>query len=637
MVRLALVVVLGAQLALFEWVVLTGRRFATVPIPRSLLACVIALPFLAAIGLLLLRSARQRKLQAGALLIALAMTFRFHSPAMFERMFPRVSDQSASIAAVTSPSLVQFLREVSAAQEQYRRTVHRYANDISELRRWVKPPAGVIVSMRARADSGWMAIASLDGSSCKMWVRDSAMRHSAGDIEGSPSCGAPELRTGRHSIESVVTPATENEFLTTDIRGEWRQHRAQASRSGKTEESGPAGYTWTARIPGPIRSSAAIAGNQVFIGAHGNGEFAALSLSTGRLGYRIRVPNWVHHEPVVSESVLVMGFGNNEPSPHGLSILGSPPSGVAAYDRVSGIERWRAYTRGSVMTSPVLAKNIVAVITGSSEAVGWDLTSGREVWRAPLPDHSPMGNPALVDSVMVFGVEPATVCALVAATGRRLYCKVLDVRGWGAGHASIAVAGDIALQVYEADPEGWGVPPDSKFVALARRVIGLPPKRQRQPPPDAVREQVLAALRLQDGKEQWRVGLGRGTRRVPGHIAGTPAVDRGVAYVPSPTSGAVVAIEVATGRVIWSAPVLPARGSVLVSGGKVFAATSSGTVVLDAGTGAVLCRQRLTAGADRAGPAVSGGTAVLTLLDGTVMARPLDDWLSCAAVVRSSN
>jgi outer membrane protein assembly factor BamB len=228
-------------------------------------------------------------------------------------------------------------------------------------------------------------------------------------------------------------------------------------------------------------------------------------------------------------------------------------------------------------------------------------------------------------------VEPATVCALVVATGRRLYCKVLDVRGWGAGHASIAVAGDVALQVYEADPEGWGGLPDGRLVALARRVIGLPPKRQRAPPPGVLREQVMVAFGLEDGLERWRVGLGRGTRRVPGHIAGTPAIAGGVAYVPSPTSGSVVAVEVAAGRVIWSSPVLPARGSVLVSGGKVFAATASGTVVLDARTGAVLCRQALPAAADRAGPSVLGGTGVLTLLDGTVMARPLDAWLSCTA------
>ena len=637
MVRLALVVLLGAQLALSEWVVLTGRRFATVPIPRGLLAFVIALPFLAAITLLLFRSSKRRKLEVGVVLIALAMTFRFHSPGIFERMFPRVIDESARIAAVASPSLVQFLRELSAAQEQHRRITRRYAEKIGDLARWVRPPERALVSISASADSGWMATASLEGATCRIWVRDSTQRHVAGDIEGSPGCGAPEMRTGRHSISSVVAPGNESEFLSADIHGEWAQHRSQADKSGITGDSASGSYRWTTRIAGPIRASAAIAGNQVFVGAHGNGELAAISLSTGKLGYRIRVPNWVHHEPVIGQKLAVVGFGNNEPSPLGRSIIGSPPSGVAAYDRATGIERWRAYTPGSVMTSPVLAGSIVAVITGANEAYGWELSSGRQLWRSATPDHSPMGNPALVDSVMLFGVEPATVCALVVRTGRRLYCKVLDVRGWGAGHASIAVAGDVALQVYEADPEGWGVPPDGRVFALARRVIGLPPKRQRQPPPDAVREQVMVALRLQDGTEQWRVGLGRGTRRVPGHIAGTPTVDKGIAYVPSPTSGTIVAIEVATGRVIWSAPVLPARGSVLVSGGKVFAATSSGTVVLDARTGAVLCRQRLRVGADRAGPAMSGGTAVLTLLDGTVMARPLDDWLSCAAVVRSSN
>lgn len=631
MVRVALIVLLGAQLVWFELVVLTGSRFASLPIPRALLALIVAAPFVAAIAFLLFPTAKRRKLGIGILAVALAMTFRFHSPGIFERMFPRLTDESASIAAVTAPSLVQFLRELSAAQEQHRRIRQRYSTNLGDLAQWVTPPHGAIVSITARADSGWVASASLDGDTCRIWVRDSTLRHASADIEGSPGCGAPENRTGRHSIESVVAPATEMEFVAADIDGVWSQHRALPGRSGMTAGSSSGPHTWTTRVAGPIRASAAIAGNQVFVGAHGNGELAAISLSTGKLGYRIRVPNWVHHEPVISDALVVVGFGNNEPSPLGLSIVGSPPSGVAAYDRVTGIERWRVHTRGSVMTSPVLAGHVVAAVTGSGEAFGWHLSSGREIWRAVVPDHSPMGNPALADSVMLFGVEPATVCALVVATGRRLYCRALDLRGWGAGHASVAVAGDVALQVYESDPEGWGIPPDSRPVALARRLIGLPPKRQRPPPPDALREQVMVALRSADGSERWRVGLGRGTRRVPGHIAGTPTIAAGVAYVPSPTNESVIAVDVATARVIWSSPVRPARGSVLVSGGKVFAATSNGTVVLDARTGAVLCRQTLPAGADRAGPAVSGRTGVLTLVDGTVMARPLHAWLSCSA------
>ena len=242
-----------------------------------------------------------------------------------------------------------------------------------------------------------------------------------------------------------------------------------------------------------------------------------------------------------------------------------------------------------------------------------------------------MGNPALVDSVMIFGVEPATVCALVVATGRRRYCTVLDESGWGAGHASVAVAGNVAVQVYEVAVTDWGDEPDSKPIALARRIIGLPPKRHRSPPPDLVREQVMVALRVDNGRELWRVGLGRGTHRAAGHIAGTPTIEGGVAYVPSPTARAVVAVDLTSGKVIWSSPVQPSRGSVLVADGKVFTATGAGTAVLDARTGSVICRQTLPASADRAGPAVSGVTGVLTLVDGTVMARPLEAWLGCQA------
>ncbi|HEU4878040.1 MAG TPA: PQQ-binding-like beta-propeller repeat protein, partial [Gemmatimonadaceae bacterium] len=113
-------------------------------------------------------------------------------------------------------------------------------------------------------------------------------------------------------------------------------------------------------------------------------------------------------------------------------------------------------------------------------------------------------------------------------------------------------------------------------------------------------------------------------------IAGTPTVNGSVAFVPSPISQTVSAIETRTGKILWSTVVKPARGSVLLAGGWVVAATvDSALTVLDAGTGAVRCREHLPGRADRAGPTVSGATGVLTLTNGTVMARPLAAWLSC--------
>ncbi|HZJ01144.1 MAG TPA: PQQ-binding-like beta-propeller repeat protein, partial [Gemmatimonadaceae bacterium] len=173
---------------------------------------------------------------------------------------------------------------------------------------------------------------------------------------------------------------------------------------------------------------------------------------------------------------------------------------------------------------------------------------------------------------------------------------------------------------------------ENGIIVMLRRIIGLPPRRHGPRPPDARREQVMVALHWRDGTEVWRARLGEGTLSATGHNAGTPTVAGSVAFVPSPVSEKVVAVDIRTGRILWSAGVNPARGSVVVSGNSVIAATrDTGLVVLDAATGAVRCRQRLPQVADRAGMTISGSTGVLTLTDGMIMARPVADWLECRA------
>src|SRR4029079_14358923 len=102
-----------------------------------------------------------------------------------------------------------------------------------------------------------------------------------------------------------------------------------------------------------------------------------------------------------------------------------------------------------------------------------------------------------------------------------------------------------------------------------RGIIVLRPGRQGPRPPTARREQVMVALRWRDGTEVWRARLGEGTLSAAGHTAGTPVVAVNLAFVPSPVSEKVVAVDTRTGRVLWSAPVNPARGSVVVIGNSV--------------------------------------------------------------------
>ncbi len=571
--------------------------------------------------------ARQRVFTWLAVGGALLFSVRFHAVRAWVRNDAREEAVWNSPPSKQTSDLVALLREVSAAQEQYRLGNHTYAGSVDSLSRWLPPRSdSITVQMIRRGDSGWSARASVSDTHCSIWVRDSTLRVEPWETEGAPACGNV-VRTKRRQVHTVMAaPAREVAFAPQDVRGVWLQHRVDSDRSATAAASsrlsgGP--YRWTTRIGGEMLASVAVVGNQVFAGAHGNGEFAVLSLDSGRVAFRIRAPNWIHHEPVVTSDLAIVTFGNNEKNPADQPV-GSDPSGIAAYDRRTGVERWRRYSPASMMTSPVLYDSIVAAVSTSREAVGLRATDGKQLWRAELPSVSPMGNPLLIDTLMVVGLERARLCVLDVRTGARLYCRTIDSRGWGAGHASVASTGTTLLFTFAP---GVG-PLDALRLGNWRPAIG---HVLRLPSPNfEVEEQVLLGLDLATGQERWRVRLGIGKYASSGHIAGTPTVADGIAYVPSPLSGKVFAVRPDSGTVLWSADVSTVRGSLLVTHGAVLAATrDTALVVLDATSGAVRCRQRLPGLSDRAGPTLAGETAIMTFRNGVIAARPIADWLSC--------
>ncbi len=525
-------------------------------------------------------------------------------------------------------TLMALLRELSAAQEQYRLGHHAYAKSVDSLRAWLSPrDSAVMTTLAANGDSGWSARATFADADCSMWVRDSTLRDDASHPEGVPACAkgtTAKLRT----VRTVLAPPPTRlaSVRQDDIRGSWAQHRADVARSGIASASTtlPGPYRWTARLGGELRASAAVTGNQVFVGAHGNGEFAALTLDSGLVQFRVRAPNWIHHEPVVTPEFAIVGFGNNElrPTPH--QPVGSDPSGIVAYERGTGVERWRHYTAASMMTSPVLRDSIVAGISTSREAIGWRVSDGRELWRTALPSESPMGNPLLIDTLMVIGLERSSLCVLDVRTGARIFCRGSSAGSWGGGHASVASTGRILLHVFDQGVSLASMVREHRWRFAAARILRLPGLAL------TLSEQVLVGLELSTGRELWRVRLGIGEFTHTGHVAGTPSVVGGIAYVPSPISGNVFAIDPTAGRVLWSRNVHTVRGSVLVTRGAVLAATSDTTlIVLDAMTGQERCRQRLPGLSDRAGPTLAGETGIMTFRNGIVAARPVTDWLTC--------
>ncbi len=642
--RLLLVAVVALQFAWCEADVFRGRAFTVWLEGRVLSAIFVAVLYGAVLALLLIgRGTRPRFLRWTVFGFAFLFSVRFH---VVRVLNTRAAQRNAVLFQRPNAKLlapITVLRELSAAQEQYRLRHHTYAASVDSLGPWMSASTVAHAPQIVRhGDTGWSAVLAFDGGSCSIWARDTTLRLPSSGAEGAPACGQEE-RLRHRSLHSVLAApgAREVGFRPEDIRGVWSEHRADSSRSGiapaaSLVANGP--YRWTTRVGGDLLASVAVAGNQVFVGAHGNGEFDVLTLDSGKVGFRIRVPNWIHHEPVVTPELVIVAFGNNEDNLHGDAPgFGSSPSGIAAYDRRTGIERWRRYTLGSAMTSPVVYDSIVATISTTPEAVGWRVTDGKELWRTTLPSFAPMGNPLLLDTLMFFGLEHATICRLDVRTGRGLFCHDEgNPIGVGGGHASVLSstgtillhASDQGVLLGERIREGrWGF----ALVSLLR-FPGANGERGAGHE-FTLSEQVLLGLEPLTGRERWRVRLGIGPfDDDAGHIAGTPVVVNGVAYVPSPVSGRVYAVRADSGRVLWWADVHTARGSVLVTRGVVLAATRDSTlVVLDASTGRERCRERLPGLSDRAGPTLAGETGIMTFRNGVVAARPIADWIACRA------
>jgi alcohol dehydrogenase (cytochrome c) len=126
----------------------------------------------------------------------------------------------------------------------------------------------------------------------------------------------------------------------------------------------------------------------------------------------------------------------------------------------------------------------------------------------------------------------------------------------------------------------------------------------------------------------WTVPLTISTTRTDGAYATTPVIVNGVVYVQDLESN-VYAISLATGKVLWRHDYNSPNGGpdgVNVTGGVVYAATSSAAVALDAATGAQLWSRTLI-GNDHEGIAMAPGYNHGTVYVSTVPANVTGQYL----------
>lgn len=257
--------------------------------------------------------------------------------------------------------------------------------------------------------------------------------------------------------------------------------------------------------------------------------------------------------PVVADGLVVVSVADRGAGDTG---------GLVALELATGVERWRYRTPYPVSNAPAIADGTVVVGLGNGEVHAVALADGARRWVFDAADGLPMlesslwAAPAIAGGVVYVAVQ-GRLSAIELATGAEIWNRDRNPGyPWLGTLAAIAVADDTALVAFNRDDglTGWNA------------TTGAP---------------------------RWSVVDGTTVA-----INATPIVDGDTAYLVN-ARGDASAVELATGRALWTRPTTPGgfdwgysvTAAPAVAGGRLFVPTQwDDLVALDAATGAELWR-----------------------------------------------
>jgi outer membrane protein assembly factor BamB len=264
--------------------------------------------------------------------------------------------------------------------------------------------------------------------------------------------------------------------------------------------------------------------------------------------------------PVERWRTVLSGVGasvaQSAPLVTGEIVVVAQPNGViAAFDRLSGEQRWRWQPNQSLRFSAAPAVDDGLVFAGAQDGtfVALDVATGIEVWRIALGADS--GAPAVVDGTIYVGLgsDPAVSHGLVYVVG---------------GCACDSV---VALDA-QTGAERWRFQNGESFLFALDAVTGAErwrydPSGTTLSPPSVAHGSVytvtstgtVLAIDAQSGKERWQQDVA-GTNGATGFGA-TPAVQDETVLVSSRNS-TVTALDTANGAIRWQRTL---AGSVIAS------------------------------------------------------------------------
>lgn len=376
----------------------------------------------------------------------------------------------------------------------------------------------------------------------------------------------------------------------------WLQTGLHASRNAVFGSG--SGVSWRTQLPGPLRGQAAIVNGRLYIGSNAD-QVYALDARTGAVLWHAATFNKAMNAPIVADGLVIEGCGDNAMVSTARAgwIRGSGLNGIIAFNAATGIRVWQRMTRGEVMGGMVASGGTLYAATGGGHLYALDIRTGAERYRVAINGVDSMSSLALHQGVIYLvagGPKSPQVQAFLASNGTLLWHSV--------GHANADNTPTVG---------GGEVFTDNvlQFRAGGKWYF----------------HNDIEAFRP-DGILAWHHLTAVGPLPQPPHpYASSPATYANrVLFVGSIASGTLYAFAAQTGHLLWKTSLgAPIYSAPLIAGGMVYATTKPGWVyALDAATGKVVGRLRVTGQLGPAYPVLVDGSLYLGTSAGFVYAIP---------------
>jgi outer membrane protein assembly factor BamB len=353
-----------------------------------------------------------------------------------------------------------------------------------------------------------------------------------------------------HAYGGEATPPNQN----------WPMFRGQPSLLGVSAAALPDKPVplWKFTTKGPVKSSAAIVSNRVYIGSD-DANLYALDAKTGAKLWEYPTTGPIESSPLVLDGRVYVGSGDS--SLYAVSVAGKLIWKYETGDKILGAPNWHSAGPGQ--------KTSILVGSYDYKLHSVDAETGKSNWVFETGNYI-NGSPAVYDGKTVFGGCDALLHVISLANGQKV--KEIDAGAYIAG--SVAVSGTDAF-VGHYENAFLGVDLANGQVRWTYRDRAFPYFSSPAVSQDMVvfggRDKRLHCVRRADGQVRW-------TFPTRGKVDSSPVIC-GDKVVVGSDDGTVYIVSMTTGKELWSYEIgRPVTSSPAVVPGLFVVGSDDGTV-----------------------------------------------------------